>query len=476
MNKSADLTPLQVDTRLYDEIIVFFADLNVRSNGAFDEEVFTREVLERLLNEIKFLKDCIVSNNRRMKSISILTSFVNSYDFEEFPPEFLDLLLPYIEEIILQLIGQIIASDDSSSIDIVNLFSFYAGFEVHELIISKLRMYKEKMTWIALQLLNTKEYTTFVKLMAITSNEIEGEVTQILDSLVKSDANFLENIFPYLIICSSSALLQFANQQTKIYAERYDIEESELSRILSLENSSIHNMLKYINTVLNQLSDLHTLSPNSIPYLRNEYGITNWGRYPTSLLARIYNERDQPGSFSNIMLIQSRDDYNGASIQSAPVIENLAQDLKSLGYRIVVFECGNLSELTSRFITSCSRFGIPEGVVIRAHGTIDQIALSPEENGTVNFEDIMRSKGMRAISLLHKGNKPSFVFCSCSAGQETGIAQKISNQFGVDITAPMGDSSTESITPRVDASGNLILDAFYSVESTHYSKGNRVVV
>ena len=178
--------------------------------------------------------------------------------------------------------------------------------------------------------------------------------------------------------------------------------------------------------------------PGSVVELNRRFKIAHFGRYPTELLVRQFDERDDNSKPYGIV-VGCQDDWNGAFYSDVFNYESILGQMSKLGYSFRVCEAGNGLGTVRRIIEMDKRYGSNhkiELLIIAGHGRPDSVLFGLGENGGLSINDLL---GRTTKKLVDKGvYSPSMqtVFWSCSTGVEGGIAQVSAEVMGGESVGP----------------------------------------
>jgi len=212
------------------------------------------------------------------------------------------------------------------------------------------------------------------------------------------------------------------------------------------------------------LCELEQKRPGIGPVLHNEFGVSDFARYPVDMLIRQYDERDSKTS-KNGVVVFPEDDWNGAFYSTQNVLQNLTEALGE-EYIIRVYERKNARGVVSALNSSRHRYGKAEFLILGAHGDRDIMAFGPDKSDIVEKEHLVRSGGQ---ALRHAFvENPTIILMSCSTGEIGGIGEQISKLGfqGATVIAPDKSVSIKSISVDRDANSKLTFEVeYYEYES-----------
>lgn len=267
-----------------------------------------------------------------------------------------------------------------------------------------------------------------------------------------------------------------------------DIFDSELTR-LELDSTSIKNDWENSTpdienrTVLNMASieRLELERPGLVKVLHDEFGISDFSRYPDSVLIRQYDERNNTNLPYGVV-IYPKGDHNGAFYQDSQVFTGLV-DALSGRYALRIYEAGSRLQVAKCLARANARYNkggeghkISFGI-LGGHGTVDSIwfgsdtregedgGLAEDKFGAITSDDLPAEKSTIAGRIVGEYFEihPSIVLVSCSTGQANankGFARTMS-ELNAEVTGPDRDSAVKSISVSFDENGKAHLSAIY---------------
>lgn len=208
-----------------------------------------------------------------------------------------------------------------------------------------------------------------------------------------------------------------------------------------------------IEILLKNLQTIYLLEsqePGICKTLMKEFGIVNFGRYPTELLFRAYDERDNKKDPYGIIIYPVAD-HNGAFYQHPWAFRELSKQLATNNYQLRVYE-GSKIGYARALISANRRYQHKISfAIIGGHGNpssfrIDaKVSNSRTDSGhTVTQEEAdtrhvvtkeeIAKLGFSGIADYFEPN-PTIILLSCSTGEKDGIAQEMS-KVGAKVLAP----------------------------------------
>lgn len=262
---------------------------------------------------------------------------------------------------------------------------------------------------------------------------------------------------------------EVAKEVVKVIVSGYNINPEE-----AVKNWSMSTMKGYETFAagmnLKTMVDLESQIPGICSVLYSEFGITDFARYPRSLLVAQYEDRDKKDSTPYGVIVFPKADWNEAFYKKANVLEELQDKLEGR-YRIRAFEIGGVPELIGVLNRSRKKWGEISFAIIGGHGTPRSIRFGVEDNarGTLKKEDVER-QGASAVKTAFV-ESPTIILSSCSTGELGGIGQEIS-RIGGKVIAPQLPTHPESIDPIFLSDGKVDFRVKYNkTVSNEYSMG-----
>lgn len=202
-------------------------------------------------------------------------------------------------------------------------------------------------------------------------------------------------------------------------------------------------------------SAIESRQPAISAFLNREFGIFDFGRYPTSLLVqqfREYNNSQLPYG----VILYPRHDHNGAFYGDLFVLMQLQEQLAGK-YLIRVVEAEDKIDIARWFRKLDKKYGEHQKIsflIIGGHGEKDSIQFGSgkRERDRLSIQNLTdpRMLGVEKYFVEH----PTLILYSCSTGSEGGIAQKLSETLGITVIAPNRPTSPRSIKTE-DVNGRL---------------------
>lgn len=226
------------------------------------------------------------------------------------------------------------------------------------------------------------------------------------------------------------------------------------------EKTMEDEVLKNLQNVLK----LEAKHPGSIKNLRESYGITHFGRYPSELLEdMIENENEKTLPYG--IILYPADDWNGAFLKNYDIFYKLRDQLKGK-YNIRVVECEDQKDVTRKLALLDGKYGNDQKIsfaVIGGHGEKDSIALgnSSKYNTVFSTSNLSPTRVRKGKEIFVEN--PSLILVSCSTGQNQGIGENLSQKLHAKVYAPDVPTNLKDITTEI-VDGKLEFKVSYKKE------------
>lgn len=215
-----------------------------------------------------------------------------------------------------------------------------------------------------------------------------------------------------------------------------------------------------------RLYALEQVRPGAAYRLHEQFGITQFNRYPTEALVNQDTATDMDVPYG--LVITSRHDqgvFESAMTNASKVIDQI---IAQLGGKIHVriIEVGGRIGLVKKHLQLDERYGDQHKCLFSvniAHGQPDSMKYSKEQKGgTVTIADL---DGPAAQAVLQTYDpKAEHVLISCLTGKPGGIAQKLSKRSGRRVLAPRESIEMPDVTVEINDQGNVHFEVVYPAE------------
>ncbi len=182
----------------------------------------------------------------------------------------------------------------------------------------------------------------------------------------------------------------------------------------------------------------------SCKFLHDEFGISDFDRYPTEMLLRQIEEFDSRRNPYGLIIFP-RDDHNGSFYLDKSILEDLYDQLDG-EFSLRVCECETKRDIARVLIKLNKRYNPPDGIghkisllILGGHGEKNNINFGGYEDRSdpsrsLSASDLM-GRGVKKTSQFFEDN-PTIILSSCSTGTEGGIGQELSEKFKAKVLAP----------------------------------------
>jgi len=210
-----------------------------------------------------------------------------------------------------------------------------------------------------------------------------------------------------------------------------------------------------------RIRELEEARPGICKILHKEFGISHFGRYPSELLVKQYDEMHDVDTPYGIVLYPM-DDWTGSHTQRVGMFVDLLPQLKD-HFLLRVVETDSKFNAARHHVRLDKRYGQHNKIsfaLIGGHAMPTEIQLGgsrPRE--TINLIDLSK-RGFQRISKYYI-IQPSIILSGCKLAVEGGIAQKMS-QFGANVIASKENASLEKLTLQAVVDGKPSFEAQFS--------------
>lgn len=221
-----------------------------------------------------------------------------------------------------------------------------------------------------------------------------------------------------------------------------------------------------IDINITKMKELESIRPGIVKSLFSEFGIKEFHRYPTDVLIKQFDTKDQDLPYGVVLF--TNDDHNDAFDLDREIIESI---FKQTDNKLLI----RISEFQSRFsflknlASFNKRYGKKnkiEYLLWGAHGW--QGAIGNIGNLQLNGEGAKRTKEFFI-------DKPEIILASCSTGAEGAIAQTMSEIYNATVHAPSIPSNLEKVLVNFDSQNKLHFKVDFKDNCGNtYSLGNKI--
>jgi hypothetical protein len=197
--------------------------------------------------------------------------------------------------------------------------------------------------------------------------------------------------------------------------------------------SAVYDNLKVI-------TELEEAKKGTTLFLYREFGILDFGRYPSALLLKQVEEVEDTSKPWGVIMYP-RNDWNGAFYADKDAFEELLTSVKG-EFSLRVVECEGKRDVARNLIKLDRKYNPSDGsghkvslAIIGGHGTENTIRFGGDDDRHVLRTEDLLGKGTAKASQFFEVN-PTIILVSCSTGAEKGIGQELSEKFGAKVIAP----------------------------------------
>ncbi len=193
---------------------------------------------------------------------------------------------------------------------------------------------------------------------------------------------------------------------------------------------------------------LEKAAPGAVHYLREEYGIQHFGRYPAQMLLDMFHRREETGPWG--LTIFAKADHNDAFYYSEPLAQMHSEVGDAFTTRII--ECDSVTEVRRLMARLAAKHGKAGFVIINAHGNPEGMRLGDDQDQVLTKEVINERFGF----LIHECTEEGAGIClnSCSTGQQGAVSEHIAASSGKQTSAPTTDTAVQDYGAEIR--GNTI--------------------
>ncbi|MFZ1721780.1 MAG: hypothetical protein WAU07_04730 [Microgenomates group bacterium] len=233
-----------------------------------------------------------------------------------------------------------------------------------------------------------------------------------------------------LLMYIGNKLIQVPDLYTQIYSAiaTCNVATGFALTLNRLQNSK-DSFQKFFERNVRSIERLANIDPTAPKKLQDNYGITNFSRYPIAqLIAQL--EGAPKTQKKNVLCITTKFDtnfaLNGFQLKGGNIMSFKSTDyLKALrnGYGVTIAEVGSVLELETLIQKLALEDQLFDHVVINAHGGAYGIILGPQEYLTVNSE--YQDQVLRKLNDILKVDATILVVACSSAKKADGIVAHI---------------------------------------------------
>jgi len=235
---------------------------------------------------------------------------------------------------------------------------------------------------------------------------------------------------------SSEYLSKKALENLDNYLEKYGIDVESVKTPWELYQSVDYYKYNNIERNINKIEELESERPGIVKSLFKEFGICEFQRYPTEVLLKQFDTKDQDYPYGVVLF--TNDDWNDAFDSNTEIIESMFKQMDDkLIMRVAEFQ-SKLGVL-KRIASFNKKYGEKNKIsylMLGAHGY-------KKGFGDVYYNDL-DGQGVGRVKDFFV-NKPEIILVSCSTGEDDGIAQKISKTYEATVHAPTTQTKLKNV-------------------------------
>lgn len=327
-----------------------------------------------------------------------------------------------------------------------------------------------------------------------------------------AEEDFFENVEkPFLerVSIGNSRFIRRQEMIAGVSAEALGLDQSIVSQWREAKKQGYRGTDQevYIPDYAGNLSAARNLErkhPGAAKMLYERFGVANFARYNQEMLLRQVEKADADTPYGIVVFPEA--DHNGAFFQKETQLAEIALKLRIGGLETRIIEAGSQRELARQLIALHKRYS-PAGnkvafAIVGGHGEPASVSLGtkgeyaspppplPEQEdflaemekwkkhtltsdkGSFTVEDITNGAGIERATEKFFDPEAPVVLISCSTGKEGGIAEKGSEKFGWNVSAPDEPTSIKHIGVVFDEAGKPKFDVeYYKGDAKQYQTG-----
>lgn len=223
----------------------------------------------------------------------------------------------------------------------------------------------------------------------------------------------------------------------KYFLEKYQLPDDGISDA-QRENGTLEKNLVAI-------CKLEALQSGITSILSREFGISNFGSYPTEILLSQYEQRDERSTPYRVILYPKYD-HNGVFARDAKVFKKLLEQSQQIGHRLKVAEWDSKLGIVRSLNRLRKRYGKIADLILGGHGEPDSIQGGDDTGkGILYSTDVLRFPSSLIAQVFEEN--PTIILIACSTGTIDGIGQDIAN-LGVTVIAPKKPTDLRDISMK----------------------------
>jgi hypothetical protein len=270
--------------------------------------------------------------------------------------------------------------------------------------------------------------------------------------------------------------------------QKAGLDENKLTEVWRL-NAPSKNYEFYVQSNLETIHAIESERPGISKVLFNEFGIENFGRYPSDVLIKQYDNRNNKDLQYGVM-VMNKSDHNGA-FNYRGAYSSMASQLEDLDYSMRIVEVNTKKEMFASLEDLSVRYGEGqkmEFAVIGGHGRRTGISLGRPLSSFKRFFHTVANMFYLSNSYeLHKRDinnplfqkikgyfreDPTWLLWSCSTGKKKGIGEEISKEQEANVVAPRHPTNFDSINITKNGDGRLNFENTSFYDHRYYRRHN----
>lgn len=272
---------------------------------------------------------------------------------------------------------------------------------------------------------------------------------------------------------------QEGENQIQTFLERHNLKFEDIYPAWSLSTTTTSGKVflskeekvmpfnEVVEANLRRIQEVDRVNSGACKWLRDEWGVKDFGRYPADMLKMQYERRDDVSRPYGV-IIMPRSDWNGAFYYNRFLFRDLLEEVQG-DFNLRVAECEGKVELIWYLRKFNEKYNAKDGkgqkislMVLGGHGTENTITFgrSYKKSDVLKIDDLERAVSNEPREYLEEN--PTFILASCSTGADKGIGQKLSAKFEAKVFAPEKPDSVGHIWAGRTKGGRWRFHAKYS--------------
>jgi len=217
---------------------------------------------------------------------------------------------------------------------------------------------------------------------------------------------------------------------------------------------------------LRTLQKIERERPGCARMLQDQFGIINFGRYPSRALVSQFDHRNDSELRAGKVVVARKD--HGVIEMGERIFGGLYDDLQKLDAGMRIYEEDSKAGIVKTIRDGDYRPA--EFIILVGHGRSDRITFGDAAKGeeAVLTQDDVRDLRMPYTMRKHTIEGCDIILVSCVTGKDGGIGQEISRQYpDKTITAPSEAVSLRSLSATKDAKDHIRIKIEYGSVHVH---------